>query len=661
MNTSLTDHQPDIPEILAPAGNKASFFAAVSAGADAVYCGLKAYSARMEAKNFTVSELGKMVQLGHDKNVKVYVAFNALLGIRDLDHSASLLRQLVKNVKPDALIVQDLSLIRMARQAGFTGEIHLSTLANVSFPGSLGLIRDHFGVDRVVVPRELNIDEIKSMSDSCPSGLKLEVFVHGALCYAVSGRCYWSSYLGGKSGLKGQCVQPCRRRYGQDGQRKKFFSCQDLCLDVLVKVLKGVSRIGAWKIEGRKKGPHYVYYTTSAYRMLRDGGNDPKIKKTAVGMLERALGRSGTHYFFLPQRMFNPVDLDRQTGSGLFIGKVGVTGHQSFLVPNEALLPGDVLRVGYEDETWHKTYRVRKYIPKRGRFHLKAGDKKGPVRGTPVFLTDRQEKELQALIGDFQNELDRMPDIPVKDEFVHIKLPLKNDAGNRITDITVYRNGSDTSSGNGRALWLSQQNSAHLSRKKGEYIWWWLPPVIWPADENRIGMLIERLVKQGEKQFVLNAPWQRSFFETRKKCRLWAGPFCNIANPLAVLQLKTFGFSGVIVSPELSRDDYLKLPKHSPLPLGIVIFGNWPLCISRSVSDELKTGRLFTSPKHEGAWAVSHDSNTWIYPNWRLDIRSQREKLVKAGYRLFVNLSEPVPDEVNLKKRPGKWNWDLAL
>ena len=108
------------------------------------------------------------------------------------------------------------------------------------------------------------------MAAQCPDDLGLEVFVHGALCYAVSGRCYWSSYLGGKSGLRGRCVQPCRRFYHQKSQNGRFFSCYDLSIDVLVKVMLDIPAIHAWKIEGRKKGPHYVYYTTRAYQLLRD-------------------------------------------------------------------------------------------------------------------------------------------------------------------------------------------------------------------------------------------------------------------------------------------------------------------------------------------------------------------------------------------------------
>ena len=158
---------------------------------------------------------------------------NSLLKPAELDLAGRLVEQLGRWVKPDALIIQDLALVELARQTGYTGELHLSTLANVSFPAALKLVRKKLGIDRIVLPRELSIDEIKTMASACPQGLDLEVFVHGALCYGVSGRCYWSSYLGGKSGLRGRCVQPCRRLYTQDGQNGRFFSCQDLSLDVL--------------------------------------------------------------------------------------------------------------------------------------------------------------------------------------------------------------------------------------------------------------------------------------------------------------------------------------------------------------------------------------------------------------------------------------------
>ena len=252
------------PEILSPAGNKDAFLAALAAGADAVYCGLKSFSARMAAQNFTLEELIPLADLARAHGTRLYLTVNTLLKPEEVKPLAAQLDMVQRYVKPQALIIQDLAVADIAKQIGYAGEIHLSTLANVTMAGILKWLPKTFGVQRVVLPRELSIEEVKMMAAACPQDLSLEIFIHGALCYGVSGRCYWSSFLGGKSGLRGRCVQPCRRRYQQGGQNNRLFACQDLSLDVLAKVLAGVPKIRAWKIEGRKKGPHYVYYSWSA-------------------------------------------------------------------------------------------------------------------------------------------------------------------------------------------------------------------------------------------------------------------------------------------------------------------------------------------------------------------------------------------------------------
>jgi len=125
--------------------------------------------------------------------------------------------------------------------------------------------------------------------------------------------------------------------------------------------------------------------------------------------------------------------------------------------------------------------------------------------------------------------------------------------------------------------------------------------------------------------------------------------------------LSRLGFSGAIVSPELGEKDYLELPGQSILPLGIILSANWPLCISRTLSEQLKEGASFTSPKGETSWAAKYGENFWLFPNWKVDIRKKRELLTTAGYHMFVHMSEPVPKTVNIKERPGLWNWKVGL
>ncbi len=779
------------PSILAPAGDRDSFLAAVAAGADAIYCGLKIFSARMEAENFGIEELARLTVLAASKKIKVYIAFNSIIKQGELEKVKNILSKITRYVHPDALIVQDIGMISLAREAGFQGELHLSTLGNCCFTKGLDSARQA-GFSRVVLPRELNIDEIKTMAGKAPEGLELEVFIHGALCYGVSGRCYWSSWFGGKSGLRGRCVQPCRRIYTQNQNKQRFFSCFDLSLDVLVKVLKDIPEVTCWKIEGRKKSPHYVFYAVKAYKMLRDHGHEPDKKKTALAFLNYALGRPSTHYNFLPQRPQNPLKKDVETGSGLFTGRVKI-GTKPFLVTREALLTNDLLRIGYEDDKGHAIQRVTRSVPKKGKLVLKQGKKGKLQKGMPVFIVDRREKDIALLIKELTVELEtiELPHVmPVEGsntghlENLHArslkfesnekqftssgKAPGKSAKGKQklkksteTTDILLHRKFSCLNkqtatrsmakySGSGypdsgysgkrskysgkgyygkgtgysgrnyserrkspyenknniinNALWISNKNIEKTPAKLIKNIWWWLPPVMWPEnDEKNYSDCVKKILSKGGRHFILNIPWQIALFNEinsinpdknyrqRKKINkfsksksgksrsdtalpdksnitctikgldLWAGPFCNTANTACLNVLKKMGFSGAIVSPELDQDTFLSLPGVSPLPLGAVIKGNWPLSISRIISDDIRLDQNFSSPMGENCWVSKQDENYWVFPGWELDLSRQKEEMKMAGYSFFINIDEDIPKKIIMKKRPGLWNWKLRL
>lgn len=656
------------PEILAPAGDRDSFLAALAGGADAIYVGLKHFSARMQADNFSVADLAALTELAHEDGCKVYVAMNTLVKPGDVESAGRLCDRINKNVNPDALIIQDPAMIRLAREAGYTGELHLSTLANITHPRQFATIARDLDVARIVLPRELNIDEIKECNDACPDGLKLETFIHGALCYNVSGRCYWSSYLGGKSGLRGRCVQPCRREYESKNKKARYFSCNDLSLDVLVKALAPLENVTSWKIEGRRKGPHYVYYTTSAYRLLRDNPGDAQARKTATSLLEQALGRPGTHYAFLPQRAGTPVDTSMQSGSGQLIAKAaGIKNRKMSINPRQPLIPGDRLRVGYQDDRWYQTFRVNKSVPKGGRLDVKLKGK-SPKPGTPIFLIDRREPELERELEKRRQRLAKIKH-PKADasEFVP-ELPRKyrpkTKGKQKVTVMNVNRRAPKTAQkGTAPGLWLAPKTPLRGASRT----WWWLPPVIWPNEEKLWGETISRALNAGARSFVLGAPWQKCFFENYKPkprtrdVELWAGPFCNIGNPMFLQVLKDMGFAGAFASIELAKDDALALPENSPLPLGFVTYGNWPLGITRVRQGEVKQGRPMKSPKGEICWTRPYGQNTWIYPGWGVDLREHMKKLVGAGYTMFAHIFEPKPKEVPRATRVSTFNWDLNL
>ena len=649
------------PLILAPAGGRDAFLAALAAGADAVYCGLKQFSARMQAHNFSMGQLAALTRLAHLQGVKVYVAFNSIIKPDELAAAATCLKQLQDVVEADAVIFQDLALAQLARQTGFQGELHLSTLANFSFAGDFQGLNDQLGVSRFVLPRELTVDEMKAVAGACPPEAGLEVFIHGALCYAVSGRCYWSSYMGGKSGLRGRCVQPCRRRYVHGKQKQRFFSCMDLSIDVLVKVLLSIPQIKVWKIEGRKKGPHYVYNTVSAYRLLRDQGRDPQVKKEALALLNQSLGRRGSHYRFLTQRPYNPTASDGDTASGLKLGSIKGAHGSPYFLTREALYPGDVLRIGYEDDTYHGIQRVNKYVPRKGRFSLKFPQRRRAANGTGVFLIDRRPADMLEAMGRLEAELQALGQPPADRPPITCRLPRPASRTAKMMEMNVYRQARIRGARTPIGMWLSAEALKGLPRQMQAKVCWWLPPVVWPSQEARFRDLVRSLVKGGGRQFVLNQPWQRHLFRSSRGLKLWAGPFCNIANPLAVETAKKMGFAGVIVSPELGQEDYLQLARRSPLPLGMVLSGLWPVCVSRILPDQLKIDRPFSSPKGEQAWTHKSQHLTWVFPNWQLDLTQHRQRLHKAGYQLFVHLHEAVPKTIRLKKRPGLWNWRIGL
>lgn len=600
-----------------------------------------------------------------------------------------MIKRVIQGPAPDGIIAQDLAIIDLARQAGYTGEIHFSTLANLTHQTALASAA-RLGASRVVLPRELSIDEIRLLHakleeinaaggnvDGRPLGL--EAFVHGALCYCVSGRCWWSSYMGGKSGLRGRCVQPCRRVYTQGGKEGRFFSCYDLSLDVLVKTLAEMPGIQAWKIEGRKKGPHYVFHTVVAYKMLRDNPDDSAAKREAESLLSMSLGRTTTRSRFLPQRSANPTAFgkeqdkkqDSQTSSGLLAGKI-VLDREGYpaLKTRIPLVAKDYLRIGYEDEKWHQTLPVNRSVPKGGSLTLKLAKHKTPKNGTPVFLIDRKESGLLGLIAEWQKKLDaRKPRVREDKRLMEFEpvAPKPGPLGKRLeimlrSSLPRGRDGkSGIRPGTVQGMWLSPKGLGEVSRTLYARISWWLPPVIWPDEEEHWQRLIRQALRGGARHFVCNSPWQAEYFTEAKGVVLTAGPFCNITNVFAINELKNMGFAQVIVNPEMGSEDYLALPQASPLPLGLVVSGYLPVGITRHSVDPLKSGEMWYSPKREGFWTKRYGENIWIYPGWPLDITSKLPELEKAGYKTFIHISEFPPKGVEKINRTSNFNWDIGV
>ena len=255
-----------LPELLAPAGSEEALYAAVAAGADAVYLGGKAFGARAFAANFDEDALARAVTYCHLHGVRLYVTVNTLVYERELPAWLDFCRSLYK-MGVDALIVTDLGGISLLRKHLPDMELHASTQMGIHNSEGVAVAAS-MGLSRAVVARECSLADMRAMVENAP--LELEVFLHGALCVCHSGQCLFSSLVGGRSGNRGECAQPCRLPYG-DG--KYPLSLKDLSLAGHITELidAGVSSL---KIEGRMKSPDYVYGVTRIYRRLLDEGRN---------------------------------------------------------------------------------------------------------------------------------------------------------------------------------------------------------------------------------------------------------------------------------------------------------------------------------------------------------------------------------------------------
>jgi len=273
-------------ELLAPAGSMEALRAAVQNGANAVYLGCGQFNARQSAKNFTPETLAEAVKYCHIRGVAVHLTLNTLVSDKETAEVITLIRQAAQ-CGVDAFIVQDLGVVRLCREIAPSVAVHGSTQMTIhSLPGVRMCAA--WGFTRVVLSRELSREEIRYICANSP--IEIEVFGHGALCMGYSGQCYLSAAIGGRSGNRGRCAQPCRQSYGYDRwQNRHPLSLKDNCLVHYVKELEAMG-VASLKLEGRMKRPEYVAAVTQVYRQAIDTG---VVTRSMEKQLLEAFNRQG--------------------------------------------------------------------------------------------------------------------------------------------------------------------------------------------------------------------------------------------------------------------------------------------------------------------------------------------------------------------------------
>ena len=326
-------------EILAPAGNMDCLKAAVAAGADAIYVGGSMFGARAYANNFSEEELLEAIDYVHLHGRKLFMTVNTLLKEYELEEKlyAYLLPYYKRGL--DAIIVQDVGVLRFARTHFPDLPIHASTQMTITGIDGAKFMEEQ-GVQRVVTSRELSMKEVQQIAEH--TNVEIESFVHGALCYCYSGQCLFSSFLGGRSGNRGQCAQPCRLLYQAQGEKKSQYllSLKDICTLEYIPEMDMVG-IYSFKIEGRMKKPEYVAGVVSMYRKYVDlylSGKKYKVEEQDKILLMDLYNRGGFHTGYYHTRNGREmISLERPNHAG--VPAVKVLKKQGNKVTVKALVP----------------------------------------------------------------------------------------------------------------------------------------------------------------------------------------------------------------------------------------------------------------------------------------------------------------------------------
>ncbi len=333
------------PELLAPAGGESQLRAALRFGADAVYLGGRQFGLRAFAGNFDLPALERALQAAHKRNKRIYVTVNAFLYDRDLQEAAAYLHQL-QEIGADAAIVSDPATVLLAREHAPKLPLHLSTQAN-----TLNALAASFwhaqGVERVILARELTMDDVRQLRAGTPETLELEAFVHGAVCASYSGRCVLSNYLTGRDANQGACAQACRWKYAlmeekrpgeylpvfEDGRGTYIYSANDLNMIAHLQELweAGVS---SFKIEGRMKTDYYVATVTAAYRQALDAVLEGKpFPQELLKQVNYASHRPyGTGFYYSRSPKSPPGQVDHRQGADYLARVLEVYGDSRCLV-----------------------------------------------------------------------------------------------------------------------------------------------------------------------------------------------------------------------------------------------------------------------------------------------------------------------------------------
>jgi putative protease len=635
-------------ELLAPAGTLNVFEKAIEAGADAVYIGAPYLNARALAKDFSMAEIGAMLDHARKNKVKVYLAANSLIKETEVRPAVKTLA-LLNALQPDGLIIQDLGLYQLCKRFFPELRLHASTLLGAH--NSLAVQQfAQMGFKRVVLARELPIKEISRISQKIK--VELEVFVHGALCFSYSGLCLFSSYLGGKSGLRGRCVQPCRRRYDWSGGYSKggyLFSMNDLSAIDLLPQLQNAG-VTSLKIEGRLRSAQYVASVVKAYRTVLDAPvGDQESMGRAQEFLREAMSRKTSHGFLKSAKDQLIISPQHSGNIGIHLGRVSrvTKNNRAILSIRETIQQGDRLRLHQEatgervaftllglEKTGSKTEKaiqgdkVSLEVPAE----VRKGDSLYKVDSRAGRLAEREQssifpKKFHKKIASLKQktkaktegvirQLGRVQKNSRKKFNRHLRV--KNTRGRRLEIPSIAIKIDDLQLLKTRWPAVPEMLLVVLSRKTfnsfpktrknvkayQRKLIWTLPPVINEDEVDFFYKAIDTLISNGFKTWEISHIGQLLFFKEKEGIRLIGNYTLNVLNSQALFTLHSLGVQRAQAAIEIDRSSLAEIcssmqTHKSEFDLGLTVYGTPPLFTARPVASHFKYDKPLQSPKKE--------------------------------------------------------------
>lgn len=582
-------------EVLSPVGNGEMLVAACRAGADAVYLGAKEFSARRNAENFDDDALKEAVKYCHIRGVKVYLTLNIQIKDSELSSAVDLARR-AYNYGIDGVIIADLGLAAVLHQLIPKLPLHASTQMTVHTPAALEILKNA-GFTRVVAAREMSREELKELCKRAKElDIEVEVFVHGALCMSVSGQCLLSAFLGSRSGNRGLCAGPCRLPFAAKGGTGYDLSLKDLSLLPHIKELCDMG-VTSFKIEGRMKRPEYVAAATAACRFAVDNGAVPtEFLDTLKNVFSRSGFTDGYYENKLGRDMFGiRTKEDVSAASEAFpkIHEIIRAERRTVKIKAEITVrKGLPVTLTLRDEKNRVT--VKGEIPKTAQNRpitpesLKAGlDKFG---STPYILEEFSADcgeglfvsaaELNAIRREATELLDRKRG-EVRREESRAQYTLPERSENNTTALKIYARFEDISQipkclSGIDAVIFPLEKDFDINIDGAELI----------ADIPR-GIISEELIRKRlrifkEKGFKTAVCGNLSALQiaTEEGFKIIAGTGLNVLNSESAAAVSELGADRVILSNEITLKDAASL--NSPIPRGIVAYGNIPLMLFKN-------------------------------------------------------------------------------